>query len=62
MQVNCKTLPDSLSNTYLTNSGTEAMEAAMKLAKRVTGRSQLIAAKKWLSLGNTQGSMSIMEL
>jgi len=54
-----KTLPDSLSNTYLTNSGTEAMEAAMKLAKRVTGRSQLIAAKNGYH-GNTQGSMSIM--
>lgn len=54
-----KALPDSLSNTYLTNSGTEAMEAAMKLAKRVTGRSQLIAAKNGYH-GNTQGSMSIM--
>ena len=54
-----KTLPDSLSNTYLTNSGTEAMEAAMKLAKRVTGRSELIAAKNGYH-GNTQGSMSIM--
>lgn len=54
-----KNLPDSLSNTYLTNSGTEAMEAAMKLAKRVTGRSQLIAAKNGYH-GNTQGSMSIM--
>ena len=54
-----KALPDSLSNTYLTNSGTEAMEAAMKLAKRVTGRSQLIAAKNGYH-GNTQASMSIM--
>ena len=54
-----KNLPDSLSNTYLTNSGTEAMEAAMKLAKRVTGRTELIAAKNGYH-GNTQGSMSIM--
>ena len=54
-----KNLPDSLSNTYLTNSGTEAMEAAMKLAKRVTGKSELIAAKNGYH-GNTQGAMSIM--
>ncbi len=52
-------LPNSLSNTYLTNSGTEAMEAAMKLAKRVTGRSEFIAAKNSYH-GNTQGAMSIM--
>jgi len=48
-----------LSNTYLTNSGTEAIEAAMKLAKRVTGKSELIAAKNGYH-GNTQGAMSIM--
>ena len=52
-------LPNSLSSTYLTNSGTEAMEAAMKLAKRVTGRSEFIAAKNSYH-GNTQGAMSIM--
>ena len=52
-------LPNSLSNTYLTNSGTEAMEAAMKLAKRVTARSEFIAAKNSYN-GNTQGAMSIM--
>jgi acetylornithine/N-succinyldiaminopimelate aminotransferase len=52
-------LPNSLSNTYLTNSGTEAMEAAMKLAKRVTARSEFIAAKNSYH-GNTQGAMSIM--
>ena len=54
-----KNLPNSLSNTYLTNSGTEAIEAAMKLAKRVTGRSEFIAAKNGYH-GNTQGAMSIM--
>jgi len=54
-----KNLPNSLSNTYLTNSGTEAMEAAMKLAKRVTARSEFIAAKNSYH-GNTQGAMSIM--
>ena len=52
-------LPKSLSNTYLTNSGTEAIEAAMKLAKRDTGRSKIIGAKNGYH-GNTQGAMSIM--
>ena len=47
-------LPNSLSTTYLTNSGTEAMEAAMKLAKRVTGRSEFIAAKKQLPWKHTR--------
>ncbi len=54
-----KNLPKSLSNTYLTNSGTEAIEAAMKLAKRDTGRSKIIGAKNGYH-GNTQGAMSIM--
>ena len=52
-------LPNSLSSTYLTNSGTEAIEAAMKLAKRVTSRSKFIAAKNSYH-GSTQGAMSIM--
>jgi len=54
-----KHLPKSLGNTYLVNSGTEAVEGAMKLAKRATGRSQIISAKKAYH-GNTQGSMSVM--
>ncbi len=54
-----KHLPKSLETTYLTNSGTEAIEGALKLARRVTGRSELIAAKKAYH-GNTMGSMSIM--
>ena len=54
-----KNLPDSLSVTYLTNSGTEAIEAAMKLSKRVTGRSKIISANNGYH-GNTQGAMSIM--
>ena len=54
-----KNLPKSLSNTYLTNSGTEAIEAAMKLAKRSTGRSKIIGAKNSYH-GSTQGAMSIM--
>ena len=54
-----KNLPKSLSNTYLTNSGTEAIEAAMKLAKRSTARSKIIGAKNSYH-GSTQGAMSIM--
>jgi len=54
-----KHLPKSLSNTYLVNSGTEAIEGAMKLAKRATGRSEIISAKNAYH-GNTQGSLSLM--
>ncbi len=43
---------------YLTNSGTEATEGALKLAKRFTGRSEIIAAKNAYH-GNTQGAMSV---
>ena len=53
-----KHLPPHLSNIYLTNSGTEATEGAMKLAKRVTGRSGFISCKNGYH-GNTQGSMSV---
>lgn len=51
------TLPEGYS-VYLTNSGTEAAEGALKLAKRVTERSQIIAAKNSYH-GNTMGSMSV---
>jgi len=54
-----KYLPNLLEKTYLTNSGTEAIEGALKLAKRATGRSQIIAANQAYH-GNTMGSMSIM--
>ena len=54
-----KNLPNSLEKTYLTNSGTEAIEGALKLAKRATGRSQIISAKNAYH-GNTMGSMSVM--
>lgn len=54
-----KHLPAPLEKTYLVNSGTEAIEGAMKLAKRATGRSEIIAAKHAYH-GNTQGAMSIM--
>jgi acetylornithine/N-succinyldiaminopimelate aminotransferase len=52
-------LPESLSKTYLVNSGTEAIEGALKLARRVTGRSQLISCHNAYH-GNTMGSMSVM--
>ncbi|MFD1163304.1 aspartate aminotransferase family protein [Hwangdonia seohaensis] len=54
-----KHLPASLEKTYLTNSGTEAIEGALKLAKRATGRSEIIAANKAYH-GNTMGSLSVM--
>lgn len=52
-------LPAKLNKTYLTNSGTEATEGALKLARRVTGRSQLISCFNAYH-GNTMGSMSVM--
>lgn len=52
-------MPEKLSMTYLTNSGTEATEGALKLARRVTGRSQLISCN-FAYHGNTMGSMSVM--
>jgi len=54
-----KHLPSSLEVTYLTNSGTEAIEGAMKLAKRVTGKSGFIAAKNAYH-GSTQGALSLL--
>ncbi len=52
-------LPAPLETTYLVNSGTEAIEGAIKLARRVTGRSQLISAHHAYH-GNTMGSLSLM--
>jgi acetylornithine/succinyldiaminopimelate/putrescine aminotransferase len=54
-----KNLPYPLTKTYLVNSGTEAIEGALKLARRVTGRSQLISCHNAYH-GNTMGSMSVM--
>ncbi len=51
-------LPPNFETAYLTNSGTEATEGALKLAKRFTGRSEIIACKKGYH-GNTQGAMSV---
>ena len=52
-------LPEKLDNVFLVNSGSEAIEGAMKLAKRFTGRSEIVAFKKAYH-GSTQGSLSIM--
>lgn len=52
-------LPASLNSVYFTNSGAEATEGAMKLAKRVTGRSKIIACNKAYH-GSTQGALSVM--
>jgi len=51
-------LPESLNSTYFVNSGTEAIEGAIKLAKRVTGRTELISCKKSYH-GSTHGALSI---
>ncbi|MEH6764579.1 MAG: aspartate aminotransferase family protein [Aequorivita antarctica] len=52
-------LPPNLNTTYLVNSGTEAIEGALKLARRATGRTQLLYANNAYH-GNTMGSMSVM--
>ena len=52
-------LPKNLNKVYLVNSGTEACEGALKLARRVTGRSQLISCHNAYH-GNTMGAMSVM--
>ncbi|MCC1485237.1 aspartate aminotransferase family protein [Winogradskyella immobilis] len=54
-----KHLPENLQTTYLTNSGTEAIDGAIKLAKRATGRSEIISAHNAYH-GNTIGALSIM--
>ena len=51
-------LPEHLNNTYLVNSGTEANEAALKLAKRYTGRKNLCSFKRSYH-GSTHGSLSV---
>lgn len=53
-----KQLPGPLETTYLVNSGTEAIEGAIKLARRFTGRSQIISANNSYH-GNTMGSLSV---
>ncbi|MBK9492858.1 MAG: aspartate aminotransferase family protein [Haliscomenobacter sp.] len=52
-------LPDPLESVYFVNSGTEATEGAMKLAKRYTGRAEIVACKRAYH-GSTQGAASLM--
>lgn len=52
-------LPDSLNSVYFVNSGSEATEGAMKLAKRATGRYEIIACYRAYH-GSTQGAASLM--
>jgi acetylornithine/succinyldiaminopimelate/putrescine aminotransferase len=54
-----KHLPENLQSVYFTNSGAEATEGAMKLAKRVTGRTKMIAFNKSYH-GSTQGALSLL--
>lgn len=52
-------LPDPLNTVYFTNSGTEATEGAMKIAKKYTGRREIIAAEKAYH-GSSQGALSLI--
>lgn len=52
-------LPGNLSSVYFVNSGSEATEGALKLAKRYTGRTEIIAFKNSYH-GSTHGSLSVM--
>ncbi|MCO5934053.1 aspartate aminotransferase family protein [Mucilaginibacter sp. RB4R14] len=52
-------LPKTLNSVYFTNSGSEALEGALKLAKRFTGRQQIVAFKGSYH-GSTHGALSVM--
>jgi len=55
----CSVLPKNLNSVYFTNSGTEATEGALKLAKRFTGRSELVYFQNSYH-GSTSGALSVM--
>lgn len=55
----CQLLPDPLGSVYFVNSGSEAIEGALKLAKRFTGRSGIVSFKNAYH-GSTHGALSIM--
>lgn len=55
----CDSLPENLNSVYFVGSGSEATEGAMKLAKRFTGRTEIIACKNAYH-GSTQGALSVM--
>jgi len=52
-------LPESFQSVYFTNSGAEAVEGSMKVAKKFTGRREIIAAKQAYH-GSTQGALSLI--
>ena len=52
-------LPESLDSVYFVNSGSEAIEGALKLAKRMTGRTEIIAFKDAYH-GSTHGALSVL--
>jgi len=54
----CSLLPDKLNSVYLLNSGTEANEVALKLAKRITGRTEIVSFNASYH-GSTHGSLSV---
>ena len=54
-----KLLPDPLNSVYFLNSGAEAVEGALKLAKRYTGRTEMISMRRAYH-GSTHGAMSMM--
>jgi len=58
-QLICDSLPTRLDNVFLVNSGSEAIEGALKLAKRSTGRTKIISFKNGYH-GSTHGALSIM--
>lgn len=53
-------LPKSLDTVYYVNSGSEANEAAVKLAKRVTGRREIVSCRNCYH-GSSQGCLSLMD-
>ncbi len=55
----CEHLPVSLNSVYFTNSGAEATEGAMKLAKRATNRTRIVALNNSYH-GSTQGALSVI--
>jgi len=57
-QLLCDQLPDQLDRVYFVNSGTEANEGALKLAKKSTGRSKLVSFQNSYH-GDTHGSLSV---
>jgi len=53
-------LPPGLDSVYFVNSGTEGIEGALKLAKRITGRTRLVGCRKSYH-GSTHGSLSLTD-